>query len=160
MESILLLLLLISLVLLFYRSSKENMTNKDLINTLNEFEKDGTSSTKKNSEEVYGPKTVKGKSVLHDYETINSDTNEVSAYPDIYGPEITPIPGKSSEKYNEFGKGKEVHSEKYNQYGKQVSDFVDPNESTYQFNPDFKKAFPHDKNEPQPFLTDFSKFQR
>jgi hypothetical protein len=138
--------LLISLVLLFYRSSKENMTNKDLINTLNEFEKDGTSPTKKNSEEVYGPKTVKGKSVLHDYETINSDTNEVSAYPDIYGPEITPVPGKSSEKYNELGK--------------QVSDFVDPNEPTYQFNPDFKKAFPHDKNEPQPFLSDFSKFQR
>lgn len=160
MESILLLLLLISLVLLFYRSSKENMTNKDLINTLNEFEKDGTSPTKKNSEEVYGPKTVKGKSVLHDYETINSDTNEVSAYPDIYGPEITPVPGKSSEKYNEFGKGKEVHSEKYNEFGKQVSDFVDPNEPTYQFNPDFKKAFPHDKNEPQPFLSDFSKFQR
>lgn len=146
MESILLLLLLISLVLLFYRSSKENMTNKDLINTLNEFEKDGTPPTKKNSEEVYGPKTVKGKSVLHDYETINSDTNEVSAYPDIYGPEITPVPGKSSEKYNELGK--------------QVSDFVDPNEPTYQFNPDFKKAFPHDKNEPQPFLSDFSKFQR
>lgn len=146
MESILLLLLLISLVLLFYRSSKENMTNKDLMNTLNEFEKDGTPPTKKNSEEVYGPKTVKGKSVLHDYETINSDTNEVSAYPDIYGPEITPVPGKSSEKYNEFGK--------------QVSDFVDPNEPTYQFNPDFKKAFPHDKNEPQPFLSDFSKFQR
>lgn len=150
MESILLLLLLISLVLLFYRSSKENMTNKDLINTLNEFEKDGTSPTKKNSEEVYGPKTVKGKSVLHDYETINSDTNEVSAYPDIYGPEITPVPGK----------GKEVHSEKYNEFGKQVSDFVDPNEPIYQFNPDFKKAFPHDKNEPQPFLSDFSKFQR
>ena len=126
------------------------MTNKDLINTLNEFEKDGTSPTKKNSEEVYGPKTVKGKSVLHDYETINSDTNEVSAYPDIYGPEITPVPGK----------GKEVHSEKYNEHGKQVSDFVDPNELTYQFNPDFKKAFPHDKNEPQPFLSDFSKFQR
>ena len=146
MESILLLLLLISLVLLFYRSSKENMTNKDLINTLNEFEKDGTPPTKKNSEEVYGPKTVKGKSVLHDYETITSDTNEVSAYPDIYGPEITPVPGKSSEKYNELGK--------------QVSDFVDPNEPTYQFNPDFKKAFPHDKNEPQPFLSDFSKFQR
>lgn len=122
------------------------MTNKDLMNTLNEFEKDGTPPTKKNSEEVYGPKTVKGKSVLHDYETINSDTNEVSAYPDIYGPEITPVPGKSSEKYNEFGK--------------QVSDFVDPNEPTYQFNPDFKKAFPHDKNEPQPFLSDFSKFQR
>jgi hypothetical protein len=122
------------------------MTNKDLINTLNEFEKDGTPPTKKNSEEVYGPKTVKGKSVLHDYETITSDTNEVSAYPDIYGPEITPVPGKSSEKYNELGK--------------QVSDFVDPNEPTYQFNPDFKKAFPHDKNEPQPFLSDFSKFQR
>jgi hypothetical protein len=150
------------------------MTNKDLMNTLNEFEKDGTPPTKKNSEEVYGPKTVKGKSVLHDYETINSDTNEVSAYPDIYGPEITPVPGKSSEKYNEFGKGKEVHSEKYNEFGKgkevhsekynefgkQVSDFVDPNEPTYQFNPDFKKAFPHDKNEPQPFLSDFSKFQR
>jgi hypothetical protein len=123
------------------------MTNNDLINTLNQFGKDGTPQSKsKNTEQLYGPKTIKSKHDDHEYEKINSDSNGNNIYPDIYGPEITPIPGKNSEKHN--------------QYGKQVSDFVDHNESTYQFNPDFKKAFPHDKNEPQPFLTDFSKFQR
>ena len=30
---------------------------------------------------------------------------------------------------------------------------------TYQFNPDLAKAFQIEENEPQPFLTDFSKFQ-
>jgi hypothetical protein len=110
---------------------------------------------------VYGPKTVKGKSVLDQYETINADTNEISSYPDIYGPEITSIPGKKvgSQSTSDYGK-QSSKEKKYNQFGKQVSDFVDPDEPIYQFNPDFKNAFPHNENEPQPFLADFSKFQK
>ena len=151
MEIILLLLLLISLALLFYRSSKEKMTNKDLINTLNEFEKDGTSPSTKNKEPVYGPKTTKSKHPIEPEPLeSNYDSNEISVYPDIYGPEIKSIPGKKVGSKSTYGSGKKIGSEKtYNEFGKEISDSVD-----------FKMAFPHNENEPQPFLTDFSKFHK
>lgn len=59
-------------------------------------------------------------------------------YPDIYGPEYTTGPGVKPKK------------------PKNESD--NPNDETYQFNPDLQKAFPTE-GEPSPFLTDFAKFQ-
>lgn len=131
------------LIVLFY-SSREHMSNKDLLDTLKTFGDKGTKPKTKDvhQEAIYGPKTSKieepkpassGKGEPHGYD----DTN---VYPDIYGPEITPIPGS-----------------KVCKKGKHESDCSD-NEA-YQFNPDFAKAFPREDNEPQPFLTDFSKFQ-
>ena len=134
-------LLIAIAVIVLFRSSRENMTNKDLMDTLKTFGDKGTKKSKSvNQESIYGPMTTKveepkptsGKGVAED------DDNNV--YPDIYGPEITPIPGSKSCKK-----------------GKHESDCV--SDDAYQFNPDFDKAFPREDNEPQPFLTDFSKFQ-
>jgi hypothetical protein len=128
------------LIVVFYRP-RENMTNKDLMDTLKTFGEHGKKSQTKDvhEEPIYGPKTTKieepkptaGKGGKDD------DTN---VYPDIYGPEITPIPGS-----------------KVSKKGKHESDNV--TDEAYQFNPGFAKAFPREENEPQPFLTDFSKFQ-
>ena len=60
-------------------------------------------------------------------------------YPEIYGPDVELIPGTKPGS------------------GKHKSD--DPNDPTYEFNPDLQKAFPTE-GPPKPFLTDFSAFQR
>jgi hypothetical protein len=116
------------------------MTNKDLLSTLNAFSKTSKKSVlPPNEEPIYGPKVPK----LEEPAPASSDNsdNGSNMYPDIYGPEITPIPGKKISK----------------KHGKHESDTV--TDETYEFNPDFKNAFPSEENEPQPFLTDFSKFQ-
>ena len=137
-------IILAVLVVLFYHPSRESMTNKDLMDTLKTFGEHGTKKSKTkdvHQEAIYGPKTAKveepkpapsGKG--------GKGEDDTNVYPDIYGPEITPIPGSKSCKK-----------------GKHESDCAD-NEA-YQFNPDFAKAFPREEGEPQPFLTDFSKFQ-
>lgn len=60
-------------------------------------------------------------------------------YPMIYGPDAILAPGTKPPS------------------GKTSSD--DTSDPTYEFNPDLKKAFPTE-GPPQPFLTDFSKFQK
>jgi len=144
MEIILIVFLVIAIgVIVLYKSNIEKMTNKDLLSTLDRFSKEGTKPSPKedNEEPIYGPKAPK---IEEPAPTSSSKNNEdgTNVYPDIYGPEITPIPG--------LVKKKPIK-------GKQSSDVVD--EPTYEFNPDFRNAFPTDENEPQPFLTDFSKFQ-
>lgn len=128
------------LVVLFYSSRRENMSNKDLLDTLKTFGEKGTKSKSKDvtQEPIYGPKTTE---VQEPAPTPgNGGDSSGGVYPDIYGPEITPIPGS-----------------KVSKKGKHESDNV--TDEAYQFNPDFAKAFPREENEPQPFLTDFSKFQ-
>ena len=120
-----------------FNLSNEHMTNKDLLTTLNAFSKSSKKGTP-NEEPIYGPKVPELEEPIP-ASSGNSD-NSTNMYPDIYGPEITPVPGKK--------KGKK---------GKHSSDTVE--DETYEFNPDFKNAFPTEENEPQPFLTDFSKFQ-
>jgi hypothetical protein len=130
------------LILFFYRPTVEKMTNKDLIETLSKFGQIGTKPVKKekNDEEpLYGPKTTKLVEPTPADSKKGLDKNMV--YPDIYGPEITPIPGKKVCKKKE---------------GESVSDCAD--DSNYQYNPDLKNAFPFE-GEPEPFLTDFSKIQ-
>lgn len=117
------------------------MTNKDLLNTLNSFGK-AKKVNNPSEEPIYGPKTSKVEPQPTSSSSGGDDGNNV--YPDIYGPEITPIPGKKS-------------SKKALPAGTHASD--DHEDQTYEFNPDFKNAFPTDSDEPQPFLNDFSKFQ-
>jgi len=128
------------LVVLFYSSSRENMTNKDLMDTLKTFGEKGTKPKTKDvhEEPLYGPKS----GGLEEPKPTSGKGKDDSSgvYPDIYGPEITPIPG-----------GKVCKK------GTHESDCT--SDDAYQFNPDFAKAFPREENEPQPFLTDFSKFQ-
>jgi len=145
MEYVWLGVLLISLlVLLFYVPKIENMTNKDLLATLDKFGKTGTkskSSADTYQEEIYGPKVPKTEEPAP-ASSGGKSTDGSNVYPDIYGPEITPVPGMKKSKSKK---------------GSHTSDAVE--DDSYEFNPDFRKAFPVEEDEPQPFLTDFSKFQ-
>jgi hypothetical protein len=144
MKDIWLILLVVAIGILIFYKPAEHMTNKDLIATLDKFGKEGTKPKPKPKdpyeEPIYGPKNPKLENPLPHRPGSNADDGK-NAYPDIYGPEITPIPGK-----------KQCATR-----GKESSDC--PDDKTYEFNPDLKKAFPMEKNEPQPFLTDYSKFQ-
>jgi hypothetical protein len=148
------LLLLAILVLVVYVPNKEGMTNKDLLATLNRFGTQGTKSKSSSKdtyqEEIYGPKAPKSEEPVPASSSGGTSANDTNVYPDIYGPEITPVPGmkKSKTKSN---------SKSNTNAGSHTSDVVE--DDTYEFNPDFRKAFPVDDDEPQPFLTDFSKFQ-
>ena len=138
------LLVLAILVLIFYVPKQEHMTNKDLLATLDKFGKHKgakKSSNEQYEEELYGPKVPKTEEPSP-ASSGGKSPNDTNVYPDIYGPEITPVPGMKKTKSKQ---------------GAHTSDAVD--DETYEFNPDFRKAFPMDDNEPQPFLTDFSKFQ-
>jgi hypothetical protein len=135
----LILLVVAILVIVLFRSSREHMTNKDLLDTLKTFGEKGKKTKDIRQEPIYGPKTSK----VEEPKPAPSGKNGVTdtnVYPDIYGPEITPIPGS-----------------KVCKSGKHESDCAD--NDAYQFNPDFSNAFPREEGEPQPFLTDFSKFQ-
>lgn len=142
MNSIWLVLALVGiLVMVFYRPTKEHMTNKDVLESLSRFEKDGKKPSKPAEQPIYGPRTTK----VEEPKPTHSGKSGISdnmVYPDIYGPEITPIPGAKKAKKKP---------------GEETSDCAD--DDTYQFNPDLQKAFPSDGSEPSPFLTDFSKFQ-
>ena len=133
------------LVIIFWRR-RENMTNKDLMDTLSKFGEKGKEAKKKDDKEppeleIYGPRTskIEPKPASKTDGKSGHGGGDTNVYPDIYGPEITPVPGKKHTK------------------GKHVSDEVGEDDA-YQFNPDLQKAFPTE-GEPQPFLTDFSKFQ-
>lgn len=147
MEHIWIGLLILSLLVLFlYVPKQEHMTNKDLLATLDRFGKQGKTSKSSSKdtyqEEIYGPKAPKTEEPVPASSSNGKSTNDTNVYPDIYGPEITPVPGQKKTK---------------TKAGSHTSDAVD--DDTYEFNPDFRKAFPVDDDEPQPFLTDFSKFQ-
>jgi hypothetical protein len=142
MEYIWLALIIIALAIIIFYKPVEKMTNKDLLATLSTFGKTGTKpkKTEPNEEPIYGPKTTKVEEPVPASTSKNGDDSNV--YPDIYGPEVVKIPGQTKKK---------------SKPGKHESDA--PDDDTYEFNPDFKNAFPTDENEPQPFLTDYSKFQ-
>jgi len=133
------------LVLLILSKSQEHMTNADLISTLKTFgdKKETPPKSSKNPTEapIYGPKTSK---LEHPTPTNKPNSADGSGvYPDIYGPEYVGVPGSTKSSSHENGK----HS----------SDGPHDDDA-YQFNPDLQKAFPTN-GPPQPFLTDFSKFQ-
>jgi hypothetical protein len=145
-------LLLAIAIIVFYKPNLEKMTNKDLLATLRTFgTKDKTPSLTPNEEPIYGPKVPK----LEEPAPASSNGGEdgTNMYPDIYGPEITPIPGALNR-----NKSKSKSKTNVKPAGHHASDDIE-DEDTYKFNPDLAKAFPMEENEPQPFLADFSKFQ-
>jgi hypothetical protein len=138
------LVLLAIAIIVFYKPNLEKMTNKDLLATLRTFgTKDKTPSLTPNEEPIYGPKVPKMEEPTPSSSKAGDDGTNM--YPDIYGPEITPIPGA-------------LNKRKTKAKGQHASDDHE-DEDTYKFNPHLAKAFPMEENEPQPFLTDFSKFQ-
>jgi len=129
-------------LLMYLYFSREDMTNKDLLSTLKTFGEKGTKKqkndpSKDNELPIMGPKAEIDPADKKKKEA-SKGTNLSGAYPDIYGPDVPKIPGTKQTA------------------GKTVSD--EPNDETYEFNPDLKNAFPVE-GPPQPFLTDFSKFQ-
>ena len=116
------------------------------MDALSKFGEHGTkSSQKKNPQDkyeapIYGPKTEKVPEPSPASKPKKPSPADTTVYPDIYGPEITPVPGK-----------KVCHG------GSNSSDCASGD--AYEYNPDLKNAFPTDGDEPQPFLTDFSKIQ-
>lgn len=137
---------ILALLVLFLYTPRnvERMTNKDLLETLKTFGEKGTKPTQApdNQQRIYGPMNPKlEEPVPVPGATKGKDLN--MDYPEIYGPEVTPIPGMSRCKSTP---------------GKNTSDC--PDDNPYSFNPDFANAFPNAEGEPQPFLTDFSKFQQ
>ena len=139
-----LLWILVGLVVLgFLMNSRENMTNEDLVNTLQTF---GEKGTKKKKElpppelPIYGPQGPK----LQPPNPFTPKNNSGSGtYPDIYGPEYNGAPGSPRTPRKKDGKERSD--------GSKCDD-------SYQYNTDLEKAFPME-GPPQPFLTDFSKFQ-
>jgi hypothetical protein len=137
-------LLLVAIVLLLFLMSMttyEHMTNKDLVSAMKNF---GTKEPKKKSDKpaeapIYGPKAAPPEQPSPTKPSSKSNgTGNGSVYPDIYGPDVVASPGEKITN------------------AKHESDNV--NDDTYDYNPDFQKAFPTE-GPPQPFLTDFSKFQ-
>ena len=133
---------LLAVVIIFVtRSNIEYMSNKDLVSALQTH---GTPDAKKKKKdvpselEIYGPKSEKVVPSTPSGTKPGSDNS--GSYPDIYGPDIPLVPG----------------TKKKAMPGKHTSDEVE--DETYDFNPDLQKAFPTE-GPPQPFLTDFSKFQ-
>ena len=138
-----LLLIAIALVLfLVSMTTYEHMTNKDVLSAIKKY---GTEDTKQTTKEktpleapIYGPKAQPVAQPSPTTPTSKSKSDS-STYPDIYGPDVVAAPGEK------------IKSAKHE------SDHVD--DPTYDYNPDLQKAFPT-SGPPQPFLTDFSRFQK
>lgn len=119
---------------------QEHMTNKDLVSALQSY---GTQEPDKKKEDtptqapIYGPKA--DKAPMPTKTDGNGKNGGSGVYPEIYGPEYQGVPGM-----------KQTSS-------KHSSD--DTSHETYDYNPDLQKAFPTE-GPPQPFLTDFSGFQK
>jgi hypothetical protein len=118
------------------------MTNKDVQTALKKHagatDKPSTYDTASVSEyPIYGPTASKPEPSPSPGPGGNGK-NDTRMYPDIYGPDVELVPGMKPKS------------------NKQSSD--DTSDPTYEFNPDLQKAFPT-SGPPQPFLTNFSKFQ-
>ena len=135
-------ILLLCIIVLFFYGTREHMTNSDLMSTLKTFGEQTSSKKKNRSEEneipIYGPEASAPVEPTPASTSKNSQ-GDSSLYPQIYGPDVVSTPGKKPKN------------------GKHESDNTE--DSNYDFNPDLKHAFPTD-GPPQPFLGDFSKFQR
>ena len=139
------LLIAISLLAIFVVSyaRRENMTNKDVQSAMQKYagvnDKDSSYESVGVSEyPIYGPKARQPEPSPEPGR--GGDTKHDSRnYPDIYGPDVELVPGTKPRS------------------NKHKSD--DTSDPSYDFNPDLQKAFPT-SGPPQPFMTDFSSFQR
>jgi hypothetical protein len=140
------------LVIFFYRS-RENMTDGQLMNTLDAFKKDGTKPKDPSLDPIYGPSANPPATPSSTNGGGKNGKSTGGPYPQIFGPDTTPQPGAGGV----AGDGKSGESSVYvnpvgpGQVGSDQGMAVEP-----EFNPDLKNAFPYD-GPPQPFLTDFSK---
>lgn len=138
-------LLLVAIALLLFivsMTTYEHMTNKDLMSALQKYGTDDKQKDKKKGDTpaqapIYGPKAMPPPD--EPVPTKTSAKTDSSTYPDIYGPEVVSAPGEK------------VKSAKHE------SDKVE--DDTYDYNPDLQNAFPT-SGPPQPFLADFSRFQK
>ena len=105
-------------------------------------QKDTRSHKKKDKEPhdipIYGPKAPKPVDPPPSKSGKSGSDSAMGAYPDIYGPDVPIVPNAKQSS------------------GKEISD--DVTNDGYDFNMDLQKAFPT-SGPPEPFLTDFSKFQ-
>ena len=110
------------------------MTNDDMIAALKTYGVDNTGITKKSvkakNSVIYGPRAPELETPPPSMNKNSKKPKGTGVYHEIFGPDYQDLPGKST-----------------------------GDDSIFQFNPDLKKAFPTD-GPPQPFLTDFSKFQQ
>lgn len=134
--------LLAILAVSMYRQ-QEHMTNKDVQSALQKYA--GTADTASKYEStgvseypIYGPK-ARPPEPKPAPGPGGDGRHDSRIYPDIYGPDVELIPGTKPRS------------------NKHKSD--DTSDPIYEFNPDLQKAFPT-SGPPQPFLTDFSGFQR
>jgi len=137
---ILLIILAVLAILVVTMYRQEHMTNKDLISVLQTHGTQGAAEKKQDTPTqapIYGPKADKAPMPTKGDAKGKDDSNGV--YPEIYGPEYQGVPGMKQT------------SSKHSSH--------DTSDETYDYNPDLKKAFPVE-GPPQPFLTDFSRFQK
>jgi hypothetical protein len=147
--------LIILFVAVLAWSSQEHMTNKDLIAALKTYGVDDSGQVKPKPpperQEIYGPglkESEKAPPKPLSEEDEAKKRKMRSSYPHIYGPEYQGAPGQSFDP-----PGLEKSEKPYD--SRESSKTEEP----YLFNPDYQSAFPVD-GPPQPFLTDFSKFQK
>lgn len=141
MEWLWIALSLLAILVVSY-ARRENMTNADVQSALQKY--GGVNDTESSYKPVgvsdypiYGPK-AKPPEPSTGPSKGSAEKNDSRIYPDIYGPDVELVPGTKP------------------RGGKHKSD--DTSDSAYEFNPDLQKAFPT-SGPPQPFLTNFSKFQ-
>ncbi len=139
------LLLIAAFLVLFLVSmtTYEHMTNKDVMSAIKKY---GTEDTAKKSKEkgpseapIYGPKAEPPAEEPSPTTSSAKTKSDTGVYPEIYGPDVVAAPGEKVK------------------HAKHESDRVD--DETYDYNPDLQNAFPT-SGPPQPFLTDFSRFQK
>jgi hypothetical protein len=132
--------LLILAILVSY--SREYMTNKDVSSMMQHYgdrDKKKSKDDKPSSAPIFGPTAPKPVDPPSGGKGGGGKPAAGGDYPNIYGPDVPMVPGMKPKK------------------PKHESDNLD--DDTYDYNPDLQKAFPT-SGPPQPFLTDFSKFQR
>lgn len=114
------------------------MSNNDVLTALKQYgvdTEDNTKGEKKKktpSEPIYGPKSELSDEPQPD---LSNSKNSKAIYPNIYGPDVPLVPGKKVQTEDGGVEGND-------------------------YNIDLAKAFPRADGAPQPFLTDFSSFQR
>jgi hypothetical protein len=169
-------LLIVLFIATILWSSQEHMTNKDLIDALKTFGVDNSGQVKPKSpsknQEIYGPGLKESEKPppkpLSDEDEAKKRAMR-NAYPHIYGPEYRGAPGQSFEPPG-FEKTDKPYSASLERACEHpglektekpysAASALEPAGEPYYFNPDLQTSFPV-TGPPQPFLTDFSKFQK
>ncbi len=128
--------LLIIAVLITVLKRREPMSNAEVLTAIKQYGVDDTQPTNKKKiakKPILGPAAENPVEETPDASEVNNRVN-LAGYPKIYGPDVPLVPGVKS-----------------------VSE--DENKEP-EYNIDLQKLFPNAGGAPQPYLTDFSPFQR